>query len=259
MKKRTLLSKGTTNAKTAKNEIETFILYMSPHTKNDKKINLCPNATTACVKDCLFFAGRGAFSNVMEARTRKSNFFVSDPAQFIRQLVHEILKECAKAKRKGTKIAFRLNGTTDIDWPFYLKKYGNFTFETVEDVATFYDYTKVIKRIKKYGHIENYFLTFSRSESNAAECSEALQYGANIAVVFDQVPDQWNGTKVINGDTSDLVMLGNKGKILGLKAKGKARTDKTGFVVRTADTFQESMNAIDNSIKNIEQLNTLIQ
>ena len=35
-----LLSKGSTNTKTAKNNIETYILYLAPHTQNSKKINL---------------------------------------------------------------------------------------------------------------------------------------------------------------------------------------------------------------------------
>jgi hypothetical protein len=37
----------------------------------------------------------------------------------------------------------------------------------------------------------------------------------------------------VDGDISDLVMLmhENKGKVLGLKAKGDAKKDTTGFVI----------------------------
>jgi len=34
-----LLSKGSTNSKTAKNDIKTFILYLAPHNLNVKKYN----------------------------------------------------------------------------------------------------------------------------------------------------------------------------------------------------------------------------
>ena len=35
-----LLSKDMTNSKTAKNNLETYILYLAPHKQNSKKINL---------------------------------------------------------------------------------------------------------------------------------------------------------------------------------------------------------------------------
>ena len=43
-----LLSKGVSNAKTKKNNLKTFILYLAPYNQNDKKIyysphNDCPN------------------------------------------------------------------------------------------------------------------------------------------------------------------------------------------------------------------------
>ena len=60
-----LLSKGSTNSKTAKNSIETYILYLAPHTQNSKKINICPKASKGCAAACLFSAGRGKFSNVI--------------------------------------------------------------------------------------------------------------------------------------------------------------------------------------------------
>ena len=34
-----------------------------------------------------------------------------------------------------------------------------------------------------------------------------------------------------NGDKSDIVMLETSGKILGLKAKGPAKKDRSGFVI----------------------------
>jgi hypothetical protein len=67
------------------------------------------------------------------------------------------------------------------------------------------------------------------------ECNEALSLGANVAAVFrDQLPAVWAGSPVIDGDSSDIEMLTNKAKILGLKAKGQARKDRSGFVIDPA-------------------------
>ena len=69
-----LLSAGDTNVKTAKNEIETFILYLAP-ADTIKTHNLCPFASAGCKKVCLYSAGRGKFSNVQSARINKAKFW----------------------------------------------------------------------------------------------------------------------------------------------------------------------------------------
>jgi len=53
----------------------------------------------------------------------------------------------------------------------------------------------------------------------------------NVAAVFHKVPETYLGRPVINGDETDLRFLDPKGVIVGLKAKGKAKKDTTGFVV----------------------------
>ena len=61
-----------------------------------------------------------------------------------------------------------------------------------------------------------------------------MQYGANVSAVFSgKLPQTYKGIPVIDGDKTDNEMLKYKGYILGLKAKGKARTDKSGFVINT--------------------------
>jgi hypothetical protein len=59
-----------------------------------------------------------------------------------------------------------------------------------------------------------------------------------VAAVFSgDLPNKYKGAKVVDGDKSDLVMLYNKGVILGLKAKGKAKKDTSGFVINTELPF----------------------
>ena len=120
-----LLSKGNTNSKTAKNNLESYILYLSPAKQNNKSINLCPKASNGCLAACLYTAGRGKFSNVKTARINKSNYYINDKINFIDQLTKEITKIAAKSIKQNKKIAIRLNGTTDQDYIALIKKYNN--------------------------------------------------------------------------------------------------------------------------------------
>ena len=227
-----LLSKGNTNAKTSKNSLKTFILYLAPHKQNDKKVNICPMASKGCISACLYTAGRGKFSNVQNARINKTNFYVYDKELFILKLASEIIKETAKAKKNNEKIAFRLNGTSDIDFIYLLQKYASLNIEDLKENSIFYDYTKILGKIRKYKDHSNYHLTFSRAEDNNSIAESALNDGANVAIVFrDGLPRFWRGYKVIDGDLSDILMVYNKNVVLGLKAKGEAKKDKSGFVV----------------------------
>ena len=228
-----LLSKGSTNSKTAKNSIKTFILYLAPHNLNNKGLTLCKDASKGCIASCLYSAGRGKFSNVQSSRINKANYFVTDKKVFLTQLLKEIKKEIKKASDKNEKIAFRLNGTSDIDFLYLLNKNLDFDIELLNyDKVYFYDYTKSIARAKRYQNFRNYTLTFSKSETNDKEVKEALNLGINVAAVFkDNLPQKYKGIKVIDGDLSDLEMIKHKNIILGLKAKGDAKKDTTGFVI----------------------------
>jgi hypothetical protein len=227
-----LLSAGISNAKTKKNELKTFILYLAPYTQNYKGVNICPKASKGCASACLFTAGRGAFNNVQNARINKTNFYIENKGLFIKKLAGEIIKETAKAKKKGEKIAFRLNGTSDIDFIYLLEKYAGLNVIDLMPTAILYDYTKIIGKVKKYLNHPNYYLTFSRAEDNEKETLQALQMGANVSAVFSlDLPTSWSGFNVVDGDVSDLVMLTAKNSILGLRAKGKARKDDSGFTI----------------------------
>ena len=229
-----LLSKGSTNSKTAKNTIETYILYLAPHTQNSKKINICPKASKGCAAACLFSAGRGKFSNVIASRTNKTEYYLNDKKVFINQLSNELLKIGAKAIKQNKKIAIRLNGTSDQDFISIIKKYNNLDLLNDEQFKNlvFYDYTAILGKIKKYINT-SYSLTLSRKEDNENEIIEALKLGGNVAAVFrDDLPTKYKGFDVVNGDSSDLEMIYNKNVILGLKAKGDAKKDKSGFVIQ---------------------------
>jgi hypothetical protein len=169
---------------------------------------------------------------VLESRIAKTEYYLRDKKSFIMQLAKEIYTKYKTARRQKNKIAFRLNGTSDIDFIYLLKKYAKLDISMLADWAVFYDYTKILGKVQKYRKHPNYFLTFSRAEDNESAAGAALALGATVSVVFrDKLPKYWHGYPVLDGDASDIVMVYNRGVVLGLKAKGEAKKDTSGFVV----------------------------
>lgn len=196
--------------------------------------DVCPDATEGCKLSCLDFAGRGQMESVKEARIEKTQTFFADVPAFMLRLNEEIGKAINYCQKKGLIPSFRLNLTSDIKWE-RIKYNGKTVFEHFPSIQ-FYDYTKSFSRLNH--SIPNYHLTFSRSDSslNHVHCVLALKAGHNIATVFStmkgfNLPADYNGTEVIDGDKHDLRFLDKKGVIVGLRAKGPAKNDKSGFVI----------------------------
>jgi hypothetical protein len=233
-----LLSAGTTNAKTKKNEAETYILYLAPARQNSTGKSVCPHATEGCTWACLFTAGLGAFSNVQQARIRKTDLFFENRNLFLNMLILDLNKINDKARRENKTIYVRLNGTSDLDFDKILKLSFRPSLQDFSNLK-FYDYTKDKVRARVQASsmhpnwIDNYDVTYSRSEvSTDAELVSLLSEGVNVAVVFKKdLPEHYLGFPVLDGDLSDLRYNDPKGYVIGLKAKGKARKDTSGFVV----------------------------
>jgi hypothetical protein len=175
---------------------------------------------------------KGETTNMIQkARIRKTKYFYEDRAGFMLDLAYDIQKGIKMAEKLGLKPVFRLNGTSDLSWekyevPVFCTKNIFELYPTVQ----FYDYTKVLGR--KVADIPNYFLIFSQADGNEADVSRAMEKGMNVAAVFDEVPETYMGKPVINADETDLRFLDPKGVIAGLKAKGRAKKDYSGFVIR---------------------------
>ncbi len=240
------------NAKTIKGQkvgVMTGVLYLAPSTLSGR--NVCPMASKGCIAACLNTAGRGGMNITQAARIKKTNYLHDDRRAFMEQLVKDIKSLQRRAAKRDLTPAVRLNGTSDLPW----EKYG-VTIDGVRYASLmaafsgvqFYDYTKIPKRAKAYasGHTiggrawpSNYHITFSLSEINESVAADVLRAGASVAVVFggDLPMDYmlrseatgWERAAVVNGDEHD-VRFRDRGVIVGLKAKGRARHDASGFV-----------------------------
>ena len=117
----------------------TGILYLAPYDLSG--VNLCPFAKVAeCHVACLNTAGRGNFSNVKSARLRKAKLFNDNRGEFMAQLIEDIHKLKAQAKKKNLQAVVRLNGTSDIEWEKIML--GEFNIFGLFPELQFYDYTK---------------------------------------------------------------------------------------------------------------------
>ncbi len=215
-----------------------FILHLAPADLSGREV--CPKRTAGCTSACLNTAGRGGMfrkgenTNVIQkARIRKTQYFFENREAFMDDLVGDIMRAVNYARRKGLIPVFRLNGTSDLSWEKYPTRYGAENIFAQFPTLQFYDYTKVLGR--KVADIPNYHLTFSAAESNQQDTVNAIIQGMNVAVVFDRIPETYMGRPVFNADDTDLRFLDPKGVILGLKAKGRAKKDTSGFVRRTID------------------------
>lgn len=209
--------------KTGKSETATYVLHLAP-ADSAAGVNLCPWSTAGCRAACLNTAGRGRFDAVQQGRIIKSEFFRDHPAEFLSLIVAEI----ERAIRKHGRVAIRLNGTSDIRWervaPWLFTRWA-------ASQVVWYDYTKAGRRTVP----ENYHLTYSLSERDSEQRAVAMveQYG-RVAVVFDttrsgDLPAEFAGVPVVDGDKNDQRWQ-DHGVIVGLRAKGDAIGDTSGFV-----------------------------
>lgn len=220
------------------------------------------------------FARGARTNAIQRARVRRTRAFFDNREGFLRDLRGDVERHAARCARDGKRPAVRLNGTSDIAWesvaPEIFAGFPGVTFydytkseARMSAMLAMRDWHKrytgpdwkanVIGRTVPRHWPANYDLTFSWSGENAKECATVLAHGGRVAVAFDRVPvgrrfsPFWGdgspmlsplatrlGWPVVDGDASDLRFLEPGGIIVGLRAKGPAKKDRTGFVVRVS-------------------------
>lgn len=230
----------------------TAILHLAPADLSG--FNVCQFATAGCRAACLNTAGHGGIgletkgtNEIQEARIARTNMFRYHRPDFNAMLVRAVETHVRRALKHGLIPVVRLNGTSDLPWEKLKVTPDGRTILEVFPEIQFYDYTKNARRAIAWANGElpaNYHLTFSRAESNGADVDAVLAAGGNVAAVFKicdckracrhEIPNGlvYNGRRVINGDADDLRFLDPAHVFVGLKGKGRAKQDTSGFVIQ---------------------------
>lgn len=248
-KVRQLLQDGDSNTKLRKSSgrgFETAGLSLAPH-KLAGIGNVCPYASRGCIEACLNHQGLAAvYKRIGQARQAKTVAWYSHREWFLNKLASELEKRAIHATRESMLFAARLNVFSDIQWE-------QFGIVNAFPAVQFYDYTKNPARAGQLAR--NYWVTFSRSETNESDCIEVLKRAGNVAVVFadsvlpyvgnrsylQQLPTTWNGFAVVDGDTTDLRFEDTRGRkhgrVIGLRMKASSIVERnqaitSGFAVQ---------------------------
>jgi len=253
----TILATPESNPKVAKNgkvDVLTAPMHLAPH--NLSGFQVCAQASAGCAAACLHTAGNPVFMAQKDViRKAKTVAYFKERDAFMAVLFFEIAALERKANQRDMECGVRLNATSDLPWERRKVNVDGtdvFLMDYFPEVQ-FYDYTKITKRAIAFatGKMpENYHLTFSKTEANDSDCIKVLEAGGNVSVVCSlpvyktakatgSLPYPYDTPDAIDGDAHDYRPVdgdrrGNirGGLIVALKAKGDAKHDTSGFVLR---------------------------
>jgi hypothetical protein len=205
-------------------KLETYIVYLQPANKVSK-VTLCAGAyASGCEAPCLISSGQLGMTVGQKAATKRTILLVCNPTGFYDALRKDIIRAEKRAKKTDIPALFRLNGTSDIDFSEFIASMPE---------SNFYDYTKILSRVRK-NTLENYDLTFSASMfslASKATLAKAVKAGYRIAVPFNtkglasdnvSIP-----TSLVSFDDTDLRPLDTPNAIGYLKRKGSSKADRS--------------------------------
>ena len=187
-------------------------------------INTCSHAKIAnCHKPCLENSGKMSLASAISAREKRLNLLIKNPRAFFSILISDIEKIQRKAKKLGMGTAYRLNGTSDLEWNRILIN-GKSIFQLLPELV-WYDYTKNPKIAETYRDMGLSCTLSWYPKLNSKSVCDHLDQGGNIAIAYHgrKLPDtQKIGDKlykVVDGDISDLRFLDGTGVVVGLRYK----------------------------------------
>lgn len=218
-----MVNNSTKHEKAYKFKEMVYTIYFAPAKMSGYEV--CPRRTEECTLLCLNESGRNKMdtkkNTINNSRIKKTKLFFEEREFLVRWIIDEIKNSKKKAESEGYRFSVRLNNTSDLNpETFYIDDNGTKRnlLQLFPDVQ-FYDYTKVGNRINLVEKYPNYDITFSYSGHNMDECKFMLENGCRVAMVFNKVPDEYMGYKVIDGDQYDMRYLDDKNVIVGLKFK----------------------------------------
>lgn len=223
-----LLGNPLDNVKIRKSAVPTWTLTLSAH-RTSGEVNTCVKSTPECRKHCVMLtAGNAFYRSVIDGRAARTIFAARYPLHFLSLLTYEV----RALEGRGTPFGLRLNVASDIRWEMI----APWLFDGPNVRA--YDYTKW--GWEDRDEQDNYRLTYSHSERwTDDKIREYVAHGDNVAVVFDchkhELPTYHLGIPVIDGDVTDYRYDDPQGVIVGLAAKGTAKTLQVGGFKRSGE------------------------
>jgi hypothetical protein len=227
----------------------------------------CPGKTPGCMAVCLTDSGLMVQDYVKQAQVRRHLTFHKDRQAFMVVLAVGIARLFAKGQREGKEVGVRLNVTSDIEWenvkiqvdPWLAKYLTSLGVRSADGHAVragsyrnimkvfprvlFYDYTKVLSRMKKFlegrSLPSNYHLVWSLAETveNRLMAIRVLRSKkSTVSVAFDsarskplpktltivddtRLPVHHVTRHVFNADEHDMRALDGFGVFAGLHFK----------------------------------------
>lgn len=174
--------------------------------------NLCKYANKSCISTCLSSSGHGNIPAVYDARLKRTQLFNKDNVEFLRLLINEINYYAGIY----SNLTIRPNVFSEIQWKDIYYE-GKNLFQWCENV-TFMDYVKNPKSV--YLDIPNYFTLYSGQINTKHIWLKLLKDSKPVALVFNKVPEEYEGYQVVNGDEDDyIIKYKNQPVIVGLKYK----------------------------------------
>jgi hypothetical protein len=200
---------------------ETYCIYLAPSTMSGYQV--CPNDKW-CKQFCLNGSGRNKsdilvrgeeHSRINISRIKKAKLFFENRPLFMEIVVREINKAYNHAKKHNMGFAVRINGTSDLNIESFIYQ-GKNLLQLFPHIQ-FYDYTKCNGYLNIPKRYDNYDVTLSFNGYNWDKCKQYLDNGGKVAVVFNgDLPNTFNGYRVIDANTYDMRFLDPKGTIMGL-------------------------------------------
>jgi len=191
--------------------------------------DMCLFASLGCIASCLKLSGHNALTMATIARIARTILWVKKPTTFLHWAGVEIARHKRWADNKGLRLAIRPNLLSDDT-----ELAGRIKAMVGAEIPV-YDYTAVLSAMTCGDGVHR---TFSRKEGRDLETLTALRHDKPVAVVFaGDLPMEWNGYPVIDGDVHDLRFKDSHGAVVvGLKVKGvktetRQRAIDSGFAV----------------------------
>ena len=197
-------------------------------------VNMCAFASNGCAMSCLKTTARQTWPAALQARILRTHLFMFHRDVYLEYVERDLASERKAAHKRGERLVVRADTLSDTNVEII---YRNLMLECDQ----WMDYTKNPHRYAKFlaGKMPaNYHLTFSRSETNERQAFDFVRDGGTATLVVRDaraleyfVTHGYAGLPCVTGELNDRRWEDPKGHWVLLVAKGKAKTERTGFVV----------------------------